>query len=73
VIETLSAENANPSAAARRPIPKLWIFSFMVPLIVLAGVFAYLAHAVVHDAREQQLQSADAIVIFGAAEYDGRP
>lgn len=26
-----------------------------------------------HDAREQQLKPADAIVVFGAAEYDGRP
>jgi uncharacterized SAM-binding protein YcdF (DUF218 family) len=73
VIETLSTQTANPSAATRRAIPKPWIFSFLVPLIALAVVFAYLAHAVVHDAREQQLRSADAIVIFGAAEYDGRP
>jgi len=73
VIETLSTQTANPSAAARKAIPKPWIISFLVAVIVLAVVFAYLAHAVVHDAREQQLRPADAIVIFGAAEYDGRP
>jgi len=67
VIETLSTQTANPSAAARKAIPKPWIISFLVPVIVLAVVFAYLAHAVVHDAREQQLRPADAIVIFGAA------
>jgi uncharacterized SAM-binding protein YcdF (DUF218 family) len=45
----------------------------LVPLAALALVFAYLAHAVVHEAREQELQPADSIVVFGAAEYDGRP
>ena len=39
----------------------------------MALVFAYVAQAVVHDSREQQLQPAEAIVVFGAAEYDGRP
>ena len=47
--------------------------AFAVPVIAVAGAFAYLANGVVHDAREQQLQPADAIVVFGAAEYDGRP
>jgi len=39
----------------------------------VAGIFAILAHLVVHDSRQQQLHAADAIVVFGAAEYDGRP
>jgi uncharacterized SAM-binding protein YcdF (DUF218 family) len=73
VIETRSTQTANPSPGTRKAIPKLWIYRFLVPVIALAVVFAYLAHAVVHDAREQQLRPADAIVIFGAAEYDGRP
>ena len=73
MIETLSTQTANPSSGTRKAIPQLWIYRFLVPVIALAVVFAYLAHAVVHDAREQQLRPADAIVIFGAAEYDGRP
>jgi uncharacterized SAM-binding protein YcdF (DUF218 family) len=73
VIETLSTQADNPSAASRKASPRLWISSVLVPVITLAVVFAYLAHAVVHDAREQQLKPADAIVVFGAAEYDGRP
>jgi uncharacterized SAM-binding protein YcdF (DUF218 family) len=36
-------------------------------------VFAILAHAVVRDSRQQQLNRADAIIVFGAAQYDGRP
>lgn len=36
-------------------------------------VFAILAHAVVRDSRQQQLNRADTIIVFGAAQYDGRP
>ena len=72
MIETLSTETANPSRASREA-GKRWVFWVLVPVIALAVLFACLAHAVVHDAREQQLQPADAIVVFGAAEYDGRP
>jgi uncharacterized SAM-binding protein YcdF (DUF218 family) len=49
------------------------VFALAFLLFVLVVVFAFVAHAVMHDAREQQLQAADAIVVFGAAEYDGRP
>ena len=52
---------------------RAWLFSSFVPLFVVAAVFGWLAHAVMHDARQEQLQQADAIVVFGAAEYDGRP
>jgi uncharacterized SAM-binding protein YcdF (DUF218 family) len=34
---------------------------------------ALLAHAIVHDSRPRQLRPADVIIVFGAAEYDGRP
>jgi uncharacterized SAM-binding protein YcdF (DUF218 family) len=49
------------------------VFALAFLLFVLVVVFAFVAHAVMDDAREQQLQTADAIVVFGAAEYDGRP
>lgn len=52
---------------------RAWLFWSLLPLLVLAGVFAWLAHAVVHDSQQQQLRRADALVVFGAAEYDGRP
>jgi uncharacterized SAM-binding protein YcdF (DUF218 family) len=73
VIETLSTQAAKPSAVSRKTSRRVSIFSVLVPLAALALVFAYLAHSVVHDAREQELQPADAIIVFGAAEYDGRP
>ena len=56
--------------ASSRNIRLFWI---LLPLAVVAATFAILAHSVVHDSRQQQLHSADAIVVFGAAEYDGRP
>jgi len=49
------------------------LFWTIVPLLVVVAIFGYIAHAVVRDSRAQELHSADAIVVFGAAEYDGRP
>ncbi len=73
MIETHSTQAAKPSAVSSRSTQRVWVFSVLIPILALVGVFAYLAHAVVHDSREQELQPADAIVVFGAAEYDGRP
>ena len=72
MIETLSTQSPNPAGGSRKA-RKVWPFAVFVPLATLFLVFAYLAHAVVRDAREQQLRPADSIVVFGAAEYDGRP
>jgi uncharacterized SAM-binding protein YcdF (DUF218 family) len=46
------------------------------PLWLLLAIVIYLAAVyggVVDGARNQELRPADAIVVFGAAEYDGRP
>lgn len=48
----------------------LWI---LTPIIALAAVFTLIAMFIVHDSRQQQLHPAEAIVVFGAAQYDGRP
>jgi uncharacterized SAM-binding protein YcdF (DUF218 family) len=45
----------------------------VIAVVLLATAVATVVHAIVHDSRQQQLNSADAIVVFGAAEYDGRP
>ena len=47
----------------------------VVALIVLvtAGWAAYVVHNINLVAGEDQAQSADAIAVFGAAEYNGRP
>jgi uncharacterized SAM-binding protein YcdF (DUF218 family) len=61
-------------AAPKRGRSRHWLLSFVA---VLAGVLAILivaaAIGVVRSADLQQLHPADAIVVFGAAEYSGRP
>jgi uncharacterized SAM-binding protein YcdF (DUF218 family) len=61
----------NP-AAERRPNPwPLWV----VALVATAGA-AFLAITsvrIVHEAGFQEVHPADAIIVFGAAEYAGRP
>ena len=59
---------AAPASAGR-----VRLFWTLIPLSVLAAMFAWLAHAILHDAAQEQLHNADVIVVFGAAEYDGRP
>jgi uncharacterized SAM-binding protein YcdF (DUF218 family) len=49
------------------------LFWTIVPLLVVVAIFGCIAHAVLRDSHAQELRSADAIVVFGAAEYDGRP
>ena len=73
MIATHSPQSAKSPVRSNGLSRRLWLWAFALPLAVVAIVFAFLAHAVVHDSREQQLSSADAIVVFGAAEYDGRP
>lgn len=60
------------SAASRRAA-SIRIFSAVIPLVVLAAVFGVIASDIIHDSHQQQLHRADAIIVFGAAEYDGRP
>jgi uncharacterized SAM-binding protein YcdF (DUF218 family) len=40
---------------------------------LIAATVASTVHTIVHDSRQQQLHASDAIIVFGAAEYDGRP
>src|SRR5437763_12539394 len=39
----------------------------------VCGAFLSICIGIVHDASLQELHPADAIVVFGAAEYAGRP
>jgi uncharacterized SAM-binding protein YcdF (DUF218 family) len=60
------------------PAKQHWLRRWWVRLLILA-VFAVLmffgitAFQVVHSASQQELHRADALVVFGAAEYYGRP
>jgi len=45
----------------------------VIALVVVATAIASIVHNIVHDSRQQELHAADAIVVFGAAEYVGHP
>jgi uncharacterized SAM-binding protein YcdF (DUF218 family) len=60
-------------AAAKRPVRRQWMRWLGA---LAAGVVIWLASiclGIVHTASVQEVHSADAIVVFGAAEYSGRP
>jgi uncharacterized SAM-binding protein YcdF (DUF218 family) len=48
-----------------------WLIGIAVA--VLAGFFFSICVGIIHDASLQELHPADAIIVFGAAEYSGRP
>jgi uncharacterized SAM-binding protein YcdF (DUF218 family) len=45
----------------------------ILALLFLALIIGAVARSVVRDSSRQDLHSADAIIVFGAAEYAGRP
>lgn len=64
----MTAEGANPDS---RPS---WFFRLLVLAVAAVVLFlAVTAVQIVHTASLEEIHSADAIVVFGAAEYAGRP
>lgn len=62
-----------PTAAAR-PTSVPWPFwTAVLALVFVLAAFASITRAIVRDSDKQELHRADAIIVFGAAEYDGRP
>ena len=49
----------------------LWTAAVVAAFLLIS--FALIFHSIVLDSHKQELNPADAIVVFGAAEYDGRP
>jgi uncharacterized SAM-binding protein YcdF (DUF218 family) len=61
-------------AAPNRHRSRNWLLSITAVLIVLfAAIILTISIGIVHEAGLQQVRPADAIVVFGAAEYSGRP
>ena len=51
-----------------------WLFwTTLVTAAVLLMAFSFIFSSILRDAAKQELHPADAIVVFGAAQYDGRP
>jgi uncharacterized SAM-binding protein YcdF (DUF218 family) len=60
-------------ATARRNFG-FWLFWIAIcALVCLVGALAAIVPSIIHDSRKQELHQADAIIVFGAAQYDGRP
>jgi uncharacterized SAM-binding protein YcdF (DUF218 family) len=60
------------SAAERRPNPwPLWVVALAATAV--AAFLGITSVRIVHEAGLQEVHSADAIVVFGAAEYAGHP
>lgn len=55
------------------PRRRLLFWIAFLPEIVVAVFLAYTAVGIVREASLQELHKADAIAVFGAAEYAGRP
>ena len=61
-------------ATSARQSSSRWLFwTALISASVALVTFLSIASAILSDAGKQELHPADAIVVFGAAEYDGRP
>jgi len=59
---------------ANQPLQTRWWVRLLVVVVVAVSLFVTVtAIEVVQTASQQELHPADAIVVFGAAEYSGRP
>jgi len=49
------------------------VWTALIAAVVVVGAFCFISSMILRDSRKQELHYADAIVVFGAAQYDGRP
>ena len=61
------------SAASNRRRRSRWLLFLLALAAVVIAYMAAIAHGILREASLQELHPADAIVVFGAAEYSGRP
>jgi uncharacterized SAM-binding protein YcdF (DUF218 family) len=60
-------------SAKRRIFTRWWIWLLIALVACLAGFFTITAAQIVHTSYLEEIHPADAIVVFGAAEYSGHP
>src|SRR6202521_1927176 len=60
-------------AANQHPPPRWWLRLLVLAIVAAVSLLAITALQVVHTAALEEIHPADAIVVFGAAEYSGRP
>ena len=59
--------------ANQHPPPRWWLRLLLLAIVAVATFLAVTAVQVVRTASLEEIHPADAIVVFGAAEYSGRP
>jgi len=57
----------------RRSSLSWWVRSLLALVAFVTAIFVIVCLGIVHAASQQEIRKADAIVVFGAAEYAGRP
>jgi len=60
-------------SANRHRQVRWWILLLILVVVAMLGLFISTAFQIVHAAALQEIPHADAIVVFGAAEYSGHP
>jgi uncharacterized SAM-binding protein YcdF (DUF218 family) len=60
-------------AVNQHPPPRWWLCLLVLAIVAVASFLAITAVQVVRTASLEEIHPADAIVVFGAAEYSGRP
>ena len=60
-------------AATKHPHPRWWLRLLILAAVAVTAFLVVTAIQVVHTASLQENHPADAIVVFGAAEYSGHP
>jgi uncharacterized SAM-binding protein YcdF (DUF218 family) len=60
-------------AANQPPHPRWWLRLLVLAVVAVVLFLLITAVQVVHTSSLQEIHRADAIVVFGAAEYSGRP
>jgi uncharacterized SAM-binding protein YcdF (DUF218 family) len=63
----------NDDSGDRLPSGRWWLRLEALTLAALAAFLVVTAVRIVREGRSQELHEADAIVVFGAAEYSGHP
>ena len=61
------------TAGATRSSSRWLFWTTLIAGAVVLGTFSSIFLTILGDAGKQELHPADAIVVFGAAQYDGRP
>lgn len=70
----MTDERATPAAAPRRRSPWRWVAWTVLGALVLVVAYVSVTLAQVYVAsRQDHAEAAGAIVVMGAAQYDGRP